>query len=101
MLGGFDIWEGKGGGCSSLLTLCINHPKGGLVCPHGSVTSKCSVLSLGRCAGVRFLPSEEECDVKCGAVQIDELKKKHFQGEAVLPLRLCARLFCGQKVSRV
>lgn len=27
-------------------------------------------------------------DVKRGAVQIDKLKKKHFQGEAVLPLGL-------------
>lgn len=45
----------------------------------------------------RSLPSEEECDVKCGTVQIDKLKKKHFQGEAVLPLGFCARLFCGQK----
>lgn len=44
-----------------------------------------------------FLPSEEERDVKSGAVQIDKLKKKHFQGKAVLPLGFCARLFCGQK----
>lgn len=44
-----------------------------------------------------FLPSKEECDVKSRAVQIDELKKEHFQGKAVLPLRFCARLFCGQK----
>lgn len=44
---------------------------------------------------IGFLPSEEERDVKRGAVQIDKLKKKHFQGEAVLPLGLRARLFCG------
>ena len=55
-----------------------------------------SVLSPAQdCGETGFLPSEEEGDVKRGAVQIDKLKKKHFQGEAVLPLRLCARLFCG------
>lgn len=56
---------------------------------------------LRRSGGVRFLPSKEECDVKRGAVQIDKLKKKHFQGEAVLPFGLCARLFCGKMGSRV
>lgn len=61
-----------------------------------------SALSLAcRSVEIRPLPSKEERDVKCGAVQIDKLKKKHFQGEAVLPLRLCARLLCGQKGSRV
>lgn len=66
-----------------------------------SVTPECPVSGLGKCGESQFSPSEEERDVKCGAVQIDKLKKKHFQGEAVLPLRLCARLLCGQKGSRV
>lgn len=60
-----------------------------------------AVPSPRMCRDTGFLPSEEERDVKCGAVQIDKLKKKHFQGEAVLPLGLCARLFCGHKGSRV
>lgn len=65
------------------------------------VGSECSIPTRAG-AGVGhgemyFLPSEEERDVKSGAVQIDKLKKKHFQGKAVLPLGFCARLFCGQK----
>lgn len=35
------------------------------------------------------LPSEEESDVKCGAVQIYKLEQEHLQSKAVLPLRLC------------
>lgn len=43
-----------------------------------------------------ILPSKEECYIKGRAVQIDKLKKKHFQSEAVLPLRFGARLFCEE-----
>lgn len=35
------------------------------------------------------LPSEEESDVKRGAVQIHKLEQEHLQSKAVLPLRLC------------
>lgn len=43
-----------------------------------------------------ILPSKEECYIKGRAVQIDKLKKKHFQSEAVLPLRFGARLLCEE-----
>lgn len=43
-----------------------------------------------------ILPSKEECYIKGRAVQIDKLKKKHFQSEAVLPLRFRTRLLCEQ-----
>lgn len=44
------------------------------------------------------LPSKEECYIKGRAVQIDKLKKKHFQSEAVLPLRFSTRLLCKERV---
>ena len=40
-------------------------------------------------------PSQEEGDVESWAVEIDELKEEHLEGEAVLPLWLCPRLLCG------
>lgn len=43
-----------------------------------------------------IVPSKEECYIKGRAVQIDKLKKKHFQSEAVLPLRFGARLLCEE-----
>lgn len=43
-----------------------------------------------------ILPSKEECYIKGRAVQIDKLKKKHFQSEAVFPLRFGARLLCEE-----
>lgn len=44
-----------------------------------------------------ILPSKEECYIKGRAVQIDKLKKKHFQSEAVLPLRFGTRLLCEER----
>jgi hypothetical protein len=94
---GFAVWEGKGDAWP-LSTLCIDHPTGRA--PGQWALSVPFPVGLGQGVGhgeMCFLPSEEECDVKSGAVQIDKLKKKHFQGKAVLPLGFCARLFCGQK----
>lgn len=44
-----------------------------------------------------ILPSKEECYIKGRAVQIDKLKKKHFQSEAVLPLGFGTRLLCEER----
>jgi len=44
-----------------------------------------------------ILPSKEECYIKGRAVQIDKLKKEHFQSEAVLPLGFGTRLLCEEK----
>lgn len=44
-----------------------------------------------------ILPSKEECYIKGRAVQIDKLKKKHFQSEAVLPLGFSTRLLCEER----
>jgi len=46
---------------------------------------------------ISILPSKEECYIKGRAVQVDKLKKKHFQCEAVLPLRFCTRLLCEER----
>ena len=46
----------------------------------------------------RTVPSEEEGDVEGGAVEIHKLEEEHLEGEAVLPLRLCARLLCKRDV---
>lgn len=64
----------------------IDHSKGGAPLSPSSVTTECSVPGLQNHGETRSLPSKEECDVKCGAVQIDKLKEKHLQGKAVLPL---------------
>lgn len=46
---------------------------------------------------ISFLPSKEECYIKGRTVQVDKLKKKHFQSEAVFPLRFGTRLFCEER----
>lgn len=46
---------------------------------------------------ISILPSKEECYIKGRAVQIDKLKKKHFQSEAVLPLGFGTRLLCEER----
>lgn len=47
-----------------------------------------------------ILPSKEECNIKGRAVQIDKLKKEHFQSEAVLPLRLSTWLLWEREENR-
>lgn len=44
-----------------------------------------------------ILPSKKESYIKGRAVQIDKLKKKHFQSEAVLPLGFSTRLLCEER----
>ena len=45
--------------------------------------------------------SLKKCDIKSGTVEVDELEKKHLEGQTVFVLRICPWCFCNGVYSEV
>jgi len=63
-------------------------------CPAANKTEKQLIRLI-------YLLSLKKCDIKSGTVEVDELEKKHLQGQTVFVLRIRPWCFCNGECSEV